>query len=135
LGEIIAATGLDLSTVQNYAYVSRNVPYAVRSELLSWEHHRLLAKLPAAKQADWIAACVAEEQAGRRMTTRRLRKSLALGRLASGQDMEPDEADSPARRGHLPPVRHPPACQPPPSFVARHLAPFCAPFRMPRNRA
>ena len=91
--QAIAATGMDLSTVQNYAYVSRNVPYAVRSELLSWEHHRLLAKLPVPRQADWIADCVAEEKAGRRMTTRRLRKSLSLGRLASERDMEPDEAD------------------------------------------
>ena len=91
--QAIAATGMDLSTVQNYAYVSRNVPYSVRSELLSWEHHRLLAKLPVPRQADWIADCVAEEKAGRRMTTRRLRKSLSLGRLASERDMEPDEAD------------------------------------------
>jgi len=89
----LAATGLDLSTLQNYAYVSRSLPYPLRSERLSWEHHRLVAKLPEGDQKDWIDACVAEENAGRRISTRRLRKSLNLGRIATDQDMEPDEAD------------------------------------------
>ncbi len=89
----LAATGLDRSTLQNYAYVSRSIPYSLRSERLSWEHHRLLAKLPVADIKDWINACVAEEDAGRRMTTRRLRKSLNLGRIATDKDMEPDESD------------------------------------------
>jgi hypothetical protein len=89
----LAATGLDLSTLQNYAYVSRSMPYPLRSERLSWEHHRLVAKLPEGDQKDWIDACVAEENAGRRMSTRRLRKSLNLGRVATDHDMQPDEAD------------------------------------------
>jgi hypothetical protein len=89
----IKATGLDLSTLQNYAYVSRSVPYSVRGERLSWEHHRLLAKLPDADMQGWIKTCEAEEDAGRRMSTRRLRKSLALGRIATAADMEPDAAD------------------------------------------
>ena len=65
----------------------------------------MLAKLPVPRQADWIADCVAEENAGRRMTTRRLRKSLSLGRLASERDMEPDEADKGGGEPH--PVREP----------------------------
>jgi len=89
----LKATGLDLSTLQNYAYVSRNVPYSLRSERLSWEHHRLMAKLPEGEQQDWIEACVAEEDAGRRMSTRRLRKSLNLGRIATEKDLEPDDSD------------------------------------------
>ena len=89
----IAATGLDRSTLQNYAYVSRSIPYSLRSERLSWEHHRVLAKLPAADIKDWIDACVAEEEAGRKMSTRRLRKSLNLGRIATDKDLEPDESD------------------------------------------
>jgi hypothetical protein len=89
----LKATGLDLSTLQNYAYVSRNVPYSLRTERLSWEHHRLMAKLPDGDMQDWIEACVAEEDAGRRMSTRRLRKSLNLGRIATDKDMEPDESD------------------------------------------
>lgn len=89
----IAATGLDRSTLQNYAYVSRSVPFSLRTERLSWEHHRLLAKLPEVDMHDWIDACVAEEDAGRRLSTRRLRKSLNLGRIATDKDMEPDESD------------------------------------------
>ena len=89
----LAATGLDLSTLQNYAYVSRSIPYALRSERLSWEHHRLLAKLPDDEIQSWIETCVAEDSAGRRMSTRRLRKSLCLGRVATDADLEPDPAD------------------------------------------
>jgi hypothetical protein len=89
----LAATGRDLSTLQNYSYVSRNIPYQMRSERLSWEHHRLLAKLPDDEIVSWIAVCVAEEDAGRRMSTRRLRKSRCLGRVANDADLEPDPAD------------------------------------------
>jgi hypothetical protein len=97
----IAATGLDLSTLQNYAYVARSIPYTMRTERLSWEHHRLVAKLPDDGKRDWIEACVAEEEAGRRMTTRRLRKSLNLGRIATAEDLEPQEADK-GIENHLP---------------------------------
>jgi hypothetical protein len=89
----IAATGLDLSTLQNYAYVSRSVPISLRNERLSWEHHRIIAKLPEPDQRHWIDACVSEENSGRRMSTRRLRKSLNLGRVATDGDLAPDEAD------------------------------------------
>ena len=89
----LAATGLDRSTLQNYAYVSRSIPYSLRNERLSWEHHRVLAKLPEDKQSHWIDACIAEEDAGRRISTRRLRKSLSLGRIATAADLEPDPAD------------------------------------------
>jgi hypothetical protein len=95
------ATGLDLSTLQNYAYVSRSVPYSVRSEQLSWEHHRLLAKLPDADMQDWIRKCEDEEDAGRRMSTRRLRKSLALGRVATADDLLPDDSDN-GQENHIP---------------------------------
>lgn len=89
----IDATGLDVSTLQNYAYVSRSIPYSLRTERLSWEHHRIVAKLPEAEQQQWIDTCLAEENAGRRMSTRRLRKSLNLGRVATDADLEPDPAD------------------------------------------
>ena len=97
----LAATGLDRSTLQNYAYVSRSIPYSLRSERLSWEHHRLLAKLPEDKQAGWIDACIAEEDAGRRISTRRLRKSLSLGRIATPADLEPEPADK-GIENHIP---------------------------------
>ena len=94
-------TLLDLSTLQNYAYVSRSIPYSMRSERLSWEHHRLLAKLPDGDKQDWIDTCVAEEDAGRRMSTRRLRKSLSLGRVATDADLEPNDADQ-GIENHIP---------------------------------
>ena len=97
----INATGLDLSTLQNYAYVSRNMPFSLRSERLSWEHHRLVAKLPENEQQEWIEACLAEEDAGRRMSTRRLRKSLNLGRIATQNDLEPDDSDK-GIENHIP---------------------------------
>jgi hypothetical protein len=89
----LKATGLDLSTLQNYAYVSRSVPYSLRSEHLSWEHHRILAKLPEDKLKHWIEVCESEQAAGRGISTRRLRKSLNLGRIATDRDLEPDESD------------------------------------------
>ena len=88
----LANTGLDLTTLQNYAYVSRKVPLATRSEQLSWEHHKILAKLPEAEQRAWIKRCLEEEEGSNRMSTRRLRKSLALGRIATQDDLEPDPA-------------------------------------------
>jgi len=97
----VAATGLDLSTLQNYAYVSRSIPYSLRTEHLSWEHHRLLAKLPCEDQSKWIDTCVAEEKAGHRISTRRLRKSLNLGRVATDADMEPEPADK-GIESHIP---------------------------------
>ena len=97
----VAATGLDLSTLQNYAYVSRNVPYSLRDERLSWEHHKIVAKLDDAEQQRWLAACVAENEHGRHMSARRLRKSLALGRVATEEDMEPDDSDN-GIRNHIP---------------------------------
>ena len=87
------ATGLDRPTLQTYAYVSRSIPHAMRSERLSWDHHRILAKLPADDIPAWIEMCHAEEDAGRRMSVRRLRKSISLGRIATAADMEPDPAD------------------------------------------
>ena len=60
-----------------------------------------MAKLPRDKFQNWIAACIAEKDAGRRMSTRRLRKSLALGRIARDEDMIPDPADQ-AQLNHIP---------------------------------
>ena len=89
----LTATGFDLKTLHNYAYVSRNVPHSMRSERLSWEHHRMIAKLAPADQERWIDQCHAQQDAGTRMSTRRLQKSISLGRVATLEDMEPDPAD------------------------------------------
>jgi hypothetical protein len=92
--EIAAAcTGLDIPTLEAYAHVSRNVPIEWRNERLSWEQHRVIAKLPPNDRLQWINTCVVEEDCGRRMTLRRLRKSINLGRIATPADLEPDPSD------------------------------------------
>ena len=97
----LANTGLDLTTLQNYAYVSRKVPLATRSEQLSWEHHKVLAKLPPLDQQVWIERCHEEMKTGNPISTRRLRKSISLGRLATPDDLEPDPADK-GIENHIP---------------------------------
>lgn len=98
--ETVGATGLDLTTLHNYAYVARRVRRETRTDRLSWEHHKILAKLPPGRQTEWIATCIAEEEAGRRVSTRRLRKSLTIGRLATAADMEPAN-HAPAAYDHV----------------------------------
>ena len=97
----LANTGLDLTTLQNYAYVCRKVPLATRSEQLSWEHHKVLAKLPPLDQQVWIERCHEEMKTGNPISTRRLRKSISLGRLATPDDLEPDPADK-GIENHIP---------------------------------
>lgn len=103
--EAVAATGLDLTTLHNYAYVARRVRREIRTDRLSWEHHKILAKLPPGRQTEWIATCIAEQEAGRWVSTRRLRKSLTIGRLATAADMEPANHD-PADYDHVKLVQH-----------------------------
>lgn len=86
-------TGLDIPTLEAYAYVAAKVPREWRSERLSWEHHRLIAKLPPLDREQWIKDCVAEVDSGSPLTLRRLRKSINLGRMATSADLEPDPAD------------------------------------------
>lgn len=86
-------TGLDIPTLEAYACVSAKVPREWRSERLSWEHHRLVAKLPPLEREQWIKDCVAEINSDRPLTLRRLRKSINLGRMATLADLEPDPAD------------------------------------------
>jgi hypothetical protein len=45
----IQATGLDRTTLQNYAYVARRVSRNRRNDALAWEHHKVVAKLPVAE--------------------------------------------------------------------------------------
>ena len=61
----------------------------------------MLAKLPEPDIREWIDACLAEEDAGRRISTRRLRKSLNLGRIATDSDLEPDDSDQ-GIESHMP---------------------------------
>jgi hypothetical protein len=79
--QALLATRLDIGTLQNFAYVARKVPRSVRHELLSFEHHRAVARLDEAAQKQWIATAIEENAAGRRMSVRRLRRSIEVGRV------------------------------------------------------
>lgn len=50
----VASTGLDESTLKTYNYVSGRVETLLRSNLLSWSHHRVVAALPRNEQAKWL---------------------------------------------------------------------------------
>ena len=79
-----AATGIDKATLKNYAYVSRRVPMSLRNELLSWEHHKAVAKLDEPKQLEWLAAAARLDD---RLTVRRLRASIISGRILSPEEL------------------------------------------------
>lgn len=90
----LLATRLDRTTLHNFAYVARNVPRSVRHELLSFEHHRALARLHEDGQKQWIATVIAENEAGRRMSVRRLRRSIEAGRVLAAAELQADPADA-----------------------------------------
>jgi len=90
----LIATKLDIKTLVNFAYVARYVKSSVRHELLSFEHHRAVAKLDESRQREWLAIAAAENEAGRRMSVRRLRRSIEVGRVIPAADMKPDPADA-----------------------------------------
>ena len=86
----VALTGLDRATLHNYAWVARRTPSSLRNELLSWEHHRVVAKLPEPDQKRWLRIAAENQENGRPVSTRRLRRSISAGRL-----LETDEVNLP----------------------------------------
>ena len=90
----LAATKLDFRTLVNFAYVARYVKSSCRHELLSFEHHRAVAKLDESKQKEWLAIAAAQDEDGQRMSVRRLRRSVEAGRVIPVEDMRPDPADA-----------------------------------------
>jgi hypothetical protein len=89
----IALTGLDRTTLHNYAYVARRLVSSLRNELLSWEHHRVVAKLPPADQGRWLEIAGEHQQNGSPISTRRLRRSISAGRLLSTDELSVPEND------------------------------------------
>ena len=88
----IQTTGLDRSTLHNYAYVARRVARNRRNDALAWEHHKVVAKLPAAEQRRWLALA-APKKNQRALSTMRLRKSILAGRVLTPEEMVADPAD------------------------------------------
>ena len=90
---ILAATGLDAAVITVYIYVARNVPQRLRSEKLSWEHHKAVARLPCHEQQEWLQLAESRLIEGETISTRRLRKSILAGRLLTPEELIPDPAD------------------------------------------
>lgn len=87
--EAHASTGIDLATLKTYAHVSRRVPLLLRNNLLSWEHHKAVAKLKAAELTRWLDTAEEGDKHGG-ISARRLRASITAGRILS-----PDELSIP----------------------------------------
>lgn len=47
-------TGLDVKTIYDYAYVARSVHFSVRTETLSFGHHKLIAGFDRKMQRQWL---------------------------------------------------------------------------------
>ncbi len=92
--EALQATGYDYNTLRHFARVSRLVKLCVRTHNLSWEHHRKVASLKDEKeQRKWLEVASKAVEEGKPMSTRRLQKSILLGREATDKDMQIDPAD------------------------------------------
>ncbi len=87
--EAHASTGIDLATLKTYVHVSRRVPMLLRNNILSWEHHKAVAKLKAAELASWLNRAEHGDEHGQ-LSARRLRASITAGRILS-----PDELSVP----------------------------------------
>lgn len=68
----IRAASIALKTVQNYAWVARQWPYAFRRPHIDFTHHAILAALPIQEKVDWLDKVERED-----LTTEELRASLS----------------------------------------------------------
>jgi hypothetical protein len=54
-------TGYKRGHLRDIAWVSSNVPLSVRTDTLTWSHHRQIAHLKPEEQMEWLTKAVAEE--------------------------------------------------------------------------
>lgn len=97
----IRLTGLDRATLHTYAHVSRKVPPSLRNKDLSWEHHKIVAKLPSPDQQRWLRLASDQLAKGRPVSTRRLRRSISAGRLLDAEEVSLPENDK-GIENHIP---------------------------------
>jgi len=76
--QAIDSTGLDRTTLHNYAWVARAIPIEERNPLLSFEHHRALAPLPKEKRDEWGSLVSPRVNDERPVSVRRLRASIRI---------------------------------------------------------
>lgn len=87
--DAIKLTGLSLPTLQEYAYVARRVETSVRTEVLDYTHHKMVAKIKDPdEQKHWLNMATEHD-----LSVARLRKSINFGRLATEEEMQNDPAD------------------------------------------
>jgi len=91
------ATGLELQTLQKAAIVARNIPLDQRRADLTFEHHKAVTQIKDPEtRTEWLATA-----AEHGLSTRRLRKSINLGRIAQAHEMQTDPLDK-GISNHLP---------------------------------
>ncbi len=61
---IAAKLGLQVKTLYDYRYVARQVDFSVRTEKLSFGHHKLVAQLQPSRQRHWLQRAAAGDSAG-----------------------------------------------------------------------
>jgi hypothetical protein len=87
----LARTGLAMQTLKNYAWVTKNVETSVRTDVLDFTHHQVVAKLKnVEEQRHWLDMAVKHT-----LGKRRLQKSINFGRLATEQEVAGDPYDKP----------------------------------------
>lgn len=91
--EALKATGLDYSTLKLYSRVARHIEMVTRVTQLSFEHHRKVAMLEPEEQKRWLKVASKAVEKGEPISTRRLAKSITLGRVAKDADMHTPQND------------------------------------------
>jgi hypothetical protein len=100
--EAQASTGIDLATLKTYVHVSRRVPMLLRNNLLSWEHHKAVAKLKGPDLTRWLETAEEGDQHGQ-LSARRLRASITAGRVLSPDELSVSAAEQ-GVSNHIPSI-------------------------------
>lgn len=99
--EAVRQTRLDRSTLLVYAHVSRRVPSLLRNKDLSWEHHKIVAKLPPLDQQRWLRIAAEAQSSGAPISTRALRRSVNAGRMLAAEELTVPDSDK-GIENHIP---------------------------------
>lgn len=79
--QVADIVGRDVQTLYNYAWVASCVDFSVRTENLSFEHHKLVARLPPERQRELLSQAVKEG-----WSTRKLREIITPPALSDKTD-------------------------------------------------
>lgn len=92
--EAMKITGLENKTLRNYASVSRKVHLSLRKDNLPFEVHCKVAPIKDPQdQEKWLKIAQKQAQNGTPVSSRRLAKSIVIGRLAKEEEMQTEEID------------------------------------------